>query len=98
MPPDRATDFDLERIIADTFVEQVQYHETIDSTSTAALESSQQVNLQTPLLVLADQQTAGRGRGSNTWWSATGSLTFSLLIDPAILGIDQREWPQASLT
>ncbi|HIA20802.1 MAG TPA: biotin--[acetyl-CoA-carboxylase] ligase, partial [Planctomycetaceae bacterium] len=98
MPPDRATDFDLERIIADTFVEQVQYHETIDSTSTAALESSQQVNLQTPLLVLAGQQTAGRGRGSNTWWSATGSLTFSLLIDPAILGIDQREWPQASLT
>lgn len=98
MPPDRATDFDLERIIADTFVEQVQYHETIDSTSTAALESSQQVNSQTPLLVLAGHQTAGRGRGSNRWWSAAGSLTFSLLLDPAILGIDQRDWPQASLT
>jgi len=98
VPPDRATDFDLERIIADTFVEQVQYHETIDSTSTAALESSQHLNSQTPLLVLASQQTAGRGRGSNTWWSATGSLTFSLLLDPANLGIVQRDWPRASLT
>ena len=98
MTPDRATGFDLERIIADTFVEQVQYHETIDSTSTAALATSGQADLQLPLLVLAGQQTAGRGRGSNTWWSATGSLTFSLLFDPATLGIVQRDWPRLSLS
>ena len=28
-----------------------------------------------------DQQTAGRGRGSNRWWTGPGSLAFSLLID-----------------
>ena len=98
MPPDRDIGFDLDRIIADTFVEQVQYHETIDSTNTAALAASEQVDLQLPLLVLAGQQTAGRGRGSNTWWSATGSLTFSLLLDPTNLGILQRDWPRVSLT
>jgi len=98
VPSDRATGFDLERIIADTFIEQVQYHETIDSTSTAALTTSGQADLQLPLLVLAGQQTAGRGRGSNTWWSATGSLTFSLLLDPTTLGLVQRDWPRASLS
>ncbi len=98
MPSDRATGFDLERIIADTFIEQVQYHETIDSTSTAALATSGQANLQLPLLVLAGQQTAGRGRGSHQWWSATGSLTFSLVINPSDLGIEPQDWPRASLT
>ena len=32
------------------------------------------------LLVLADHQTAGRGRGTNQWWSAPGALTFSVLL------------------
>ena len=77
MPSDRDTGFDLDRLGAETFVAQVQFHETIDSTNTAALAASEQEDLQLPLLVLAGEQTAGRGRGSNTWWSATGSLTFS---------------------
>jgi BirA family biotin operon repressor/biotin-[acetyl-CoA-carboxylase] ligase len=34
-----------------------------------------------PLLVLAERQTAGRGRGTHRWWSTPGSLTFSLLLD-----------------
>ena len=34
-----------------------------------------------PVLVLAGEQTAGRGRGANRWWSATGSLTFSLILE-----------------
>ena len=29
----------------------------------------------------SESQTAGRGRGGNQWWSASGSLTFSLIID-----------------
>ncbi|MFM7072462.1 MAG: biotin--[acetyl-CoA-carboxylase] ligase [Planctomycetota bacterium] len=33
-----------------------------------------------PVLVLTGEQTAGRGRGANRWWSATGSLTFSLIL------------------
>ena len=39
-----------------------------------------------PAVVLAGRQTAGRGRGSNTWWSAGGSLTvtFALPVDEGI--------------
>lgn len=33
-----------------------------------------------PILVVTGEQTAGRGRGANRWWSATGSLTFSLIM------------------
>jgi BirA family biotin operon repressor/biotin-[acetyl-CoA-carboxylase] ligase len=33
-----------------------------------------------PILVLTGEQTAGRGRDANRWWSATGSLTFSLIL------------------
>jgi BirA family biotin operon repressor/biotin-[acetyl-CoA-carboxylase] ligase len=32
-----------------------------------------------PWLVFAERQTAGRGRGSNRWWSGEGALTFSLI-------------------
>ena len=34
-----------------------------------------------PALIVAERQTAGRGRGNNAWWSSDGALTFSLLID-----------------
>ena len=39
--------------------------------------------------MLTENQTSGRGRGANRWWSTTGSLTFSLLID---LGEVPVEW------
>jgi BirA family transcriptional regulator, biotin operon repressor / biotin---[acetyl-CoA-carboxylase] ligase len=34
-----------------------------------------------PVLVLADRQTAGRGRGANRWWTGPGSLAFTLLVN-----------------
>ena len=36
---------------------------------------------QTPCLIYAESQTAGRGRGANLWWSRAGSLTFSVIVD-----------------
>lgn len=50
-----------------------------------------------PLLVLADRQTAGRGRQGNTWWTGAGSLAFSLLFDPAMLGGARRLEPRVAL-
>lgn len=45
-------------------------------------------------LVVARRQTAGRGRGTNRWWSGAGVLTFSILIklppkipDPALISL-----------
>ncbi len=42
--------------------------------------------LRPPAIVLTARQTAGRGRGANTWWSGPGCLTatFALKSDPAV--------------
>lgn len=78
---DRAS-FDLDRIRRETCVVGIDYHDTIGSTNTRALELASSGDVELPLLVLTDAQLAGRGRGSNQWWSAIGALTFSLLFDP----------------
>lgn len=51
---------------------------------------------QLPFLVLAETQTAGRGRGSNTWWSGSGCLAMSLGWNLLDKGIDRNELPQFS--
>jgi BirA family biotin operon repressor/biotin-[acetyl-CoA-carboxylase] ligase len=43
-----------------------------------------------PLLVLAERQTAGRGRGTNRWLSAAGALTFSLVLDAGQVAAAER--------
>lgn len=82
-PPseERFTAADLSRIEADTFVRQIDYHKRLGSTNDLSLELASRGDLRTPLLVVTDQQTRGRGRGANRWWSAPGALTFSILID-----------------
>jgi BirA family biotin operon repressor/biotin-[acetyl-CoA-carboxylase] ligase len=50
----------------------------IGSTNTALLER-QRAGLDAPTLLVAEQQSAGRGRLGRSWWSEPGStLTFSL--------------------
>ena len=46
---------------------------------------------------MADLQTAGRGRGSNRWWTGPGSLAFSVLIDPQQFGLPRQPLPKLSL-
>lgn len=92
MPP-------ISRIIAETFVKQVEFHAEIGSTNDRALDLAvAEVGSTTPLLIWALQQNAGRGRGANRWWASEGALTFSLLLDTAELGLPQERWPQVSLT
>ncbi|WP_169975379.1 biotin--[acetyl-CoA-carboxylase] ligase [Tautonia rosea] len=50
-----------------------------------------------PLVFRADRQTQGRGRGANSWWSDSGSLTFSVLLDPLAFGLEDRHTPLSSL-
>jgi BirA family transcriptional regulator, biotin operon repressor / biotin---[acetyl-CoA-carboxylase] ligase len=49
------------------------------------------------LLVLAQSQTAGRGQKDRRWWSDAGSLTFTLVIDPASFGLQTNHEPRAAL-
>jgi BirA family transcriptional regulator, biotin operon repressor / biotin---[acetyl-CoA-carboxylase] ligase len=90
--------FDMPRLRASPHFAALEHHEQIGSTSDRGLEIARQDELTLPLLILADQQTGGRGRGSNSWWTAAGSLTFSMLIDPQQLGIASQKWPVLSLS
>jgi BirA family biotin operon repressor/biotin-[acetyl-CoA-carboxylase] ligase len=61
---------------------RIDWLESVDSTSDAL---RQQVLAGEALgwrLLGADRQTAGRGRGGNTWWSPPGCLMFSWLWTP----------------
>lgn len=91
------TSFDLDRICRETFVRQIEFHQEIGSTNTRALQLAP-ADVKCPLLVLAEHQTAGRGRGSNRWWAGPGSLTLSLLFDSREIGIPNERWPWISLT
>ena len=72
---------DIELVKADSFVRAVEFHRELPSTNDLALQRATHGALDTPFLVLAEFQTAGRGRGGNTWWSTPGALTFSLVLD-----------------
>jgi BirA family biotin operon repressor/biotin-[acetyl-CoA-carboxylase] ligase len=89
--------FDLKRIAAETFVAEIAYRPEVASTNDWALELARAGGHRLPLLVLASQQTQGRGRGTNRWWSAPGALTFSLLLDSTTVLPDVHALPQISV-
>jgi BirA family biotin operon repressor/biotin-[acetyl-CoA-carboxylase] ligase len=70
----------LRRILENSFVADAERHASIASTNDRAIAAAGEPGVRLPLLVLADAQTAGRGRGSNRWWTGQGSLAFSLLL------------------
>ena len=90
--------YDLERIDAGTFVSRIEFHESLGSTSDLAVELAASVGSgELPLLVLTNQQTAGRGRGSNRWIAEAGGLTFSLVIDAGRYASAGQDRPRVSL-
>ena len=89
--------FSLPRIKRATFVRQAELHRSIDSTNNRAKELAARAEIETPLLVIAEAQTAGRGRGSNLWWSAPGAVTFSLILDLPTNDVGPQSWPRFAL-
>ncbi len=73
------------------FVRTVLRRPEVDSTNDLARSLLLQGLDVLPLLIWADSQILGRGRGENRWWSDRGSLTFTLALNPAAhsLRIDQ---------
>ncbi len=84
MPPNQ---FDIQAITQNTWIRTIVQERTIGSTNTLAVELVSKAKCKLPLLVLADEQTAGRGRELNPWWSNEGSITFSLAVDRSTLTI-----------
>jgi BirA family biotin operon repressor/biotin-[acetyl-CoA-carboxylase] ligase len=81
---------DIDRIRRETFVARVEHHTTLASTNDRAAECAAGCAAGfaggLPLLVIADEQTAGRGRGANRWWTGGGALAFSLLVEGESIG------------
>jgi BirA family biotin operon repressor/biotin-[acetyl-CoA-carboxylase] ligase len=50
-----------------------------------------------PFVVTSDEQTAGRGRQNNTWWTGHGSLALSMLLDAKDHGLKPQASAQLSL-
>jgi BirA family biotin operon repressor/biotin-[acetyl-CoA-carboxylase] ligase len=98
-------DINLNRLRQASFIKDVEWHETIASTNDRGVTLAGDETIATPRLIIAGQQTAGRGRGLNRWWSSAGALTFSLVFDPncdlvargsPALEVDR--WPRVALT
>lgn len=88
---------DVDRLVAETFLRRVTWHEETASTNDLALQLAGTGDIVTPLLIGATRQLAGRGRGTNRWWGGTGTLMFSVLFDMNQLGLPQTLWPRFSL-
>ena len=84
MPPASLTYIDQERILQETFVRGWNTIRVPTSTNDRAAQAAAEGARELPLLIVADRQTAGRGRGSHRWWSDAGGLTMSLLLGPEL--------------
>jgi BirA family biotin operon repressor/biotin-[acetyl-CoA-carboxylase] ligase len=88
---------DASHLIAATWIDAVEHHAELNSTQDRARAAAAELPVERSLLVVADRQTTGRGRGANRWWTGEGSLAFSLLFDPAGYELSRRAMPQVSL-
>ena len=89
--------FDRDRILSDSDIRHIEYHDTLPSTNLTALELLGPLLDNAPALVLTSRQSAGRGRKGNLWWSSGGALTFSWVVDAAHLPVTMERRPLVSL-
>lgn len=89
--------YDWSALTAAGLVDRAEYFPSLGSTNDHARERAAMLARDVRLLVVADEQTAGRGRGANRWWTGSGSLAFSLLFDPIARQIERRYLPMNSL-
>jgi BirA family biotin operon repressor/biotin-[acetyl-CoA-carboxylase] ligase len=88
LPNQPLTEPDLKSLLESTFLRAVRHFKETDSTNGQAIELlARNSSPETPCLIYAESQTAGRGRGANEWWSQTGSLTFSVIVDTQEFGL-----------
>ncbi len=75
----------------------IVWEKVAESTNDLACALALGGGIDTPFVVRANQQTKGRGRGANVWWSDEGSLTFTLVIDPTAHGLKLIHEPRLAL-
>jgi len=72
--------FNLSRVRRDLKPFRLHWFPRLRSTNDHATELRRRHELYAPAVVLTGNQIAGRGRGSNTWWSGAGSLTVTFVL------------------
>lgn len=77
-----STIYQTDHIVDSSRLAYAEAHAEIDSTNDRALTLCQDTSLQTPALVVAQRQSAGRGQRGRQWWSPDGALLFSLIVTP----------------
>lgn len=85
MAPDRFYGPEIEsHLQADSFCKKIEYHDCVDSTNLRAKQLAE-AGAAEGTLVLADMQTAGRGRRGRGWASEAGvGIWMSLILRPKI--------------
>lgn len=88
-PEDIANVINFNRILEHGWVRNAQWYPTIDSTNSHlkrelsnwdSNSGNTTAITELPRLVVAGQQTSGRGRGEHAWWSPQGCLMSSIAI------------------
>jgi BirA family biotin operon repressor/biotin-[acetyl-CoA-carboxylase] ligase len=79
-----ASPFDVQTLRQRTGYAQVLVLDEVDSTQRIAREKVDAHEAHLPALVVAHQQTAGRGRGRNRWLADGGSLAVTFMISPPV--------------
>ncbi len=87
---------DFTSLLAAGWVQKVDCFDDLGSTNDYAIATAADPRPH-PRLVICDRQQSGRGRGANRWWASEGALTFSLVIEPLVLGIPADRWPTLSV-
>src|SRR5688572_11154517 len=88
---------DLARVTGSEIIQRIEYQQTLGSTNDRAAQLSSEEFLACPALVIAAEQTAGRGRGGNRWWSTPGGLMFSLVLQGSEPATNAAHWSGYSL-
>jgi BirA family biotin operon repressor/biotin-[acetyl-CoA-carboxylase] ligase len=71
---------------------RLHFFPRLRSTNDHAARLRRQKRLFAPAIVLTARQTAGRGRGKNTWWSGDGSLTVTFAM-PVVDHLEPHQVP-----
>jgi BirA family biotin operon repressor/biotin-[acetyl-CoA-carboxylase] ligase len=80
VPLHKEFSFDLKRLRAELKPFRLHFFPTLRSTNDHAAALRRRGDLFAPAVVLTARQTAGRGRGANTWFSSAGSLTLTFVL------------------
>ncbi len=84
----------IDEITRAGWIRELQWRDEVDSTNSVARRASTSC---TPTLIVADRQTAGRGRNDRSWWSPDGCLMLTLVVDQSQLPTEALQWSQLAL-